>query len=348
MKALWWKFLALAILLYAAVRSLITPLNPCILDVGTGTVSPGTQVVDVIGYRTAFDHESAQVMALASGVVQGDTVEYWLQATQVVATDPAHCKATFEIPAQLPDTVLDLYANTDVDGTLYLPNALRLEGHAFGIPEAPSAKIQVQNNEPETLGFPFQVVLYETIRNLCWHVPMWFTMFLLMIISFTNSLQYLLKGKRDFDLRAKGAVDAGLAFCLLGLVTGSVWARFTWGDWWVNDPQLNGAMVTFMIYVAYVVLRNSIDDEEKRARIAAVYNIFAFAMLVVLLMILPRFTESLHPGKGSSPAFSKYDLDDTLRWVFYPAVVGWMMVSVWLYNLNVRTERVRLKLEERV
>lgn len=347
MKSLWWKFLALAILVYAAVRSLLTPLNPCILDVGTGTVSPGEQVVDVIGYRTHFQDTSVQFMLLASGVVEGDTVEHWLVSRKVTATDGDHAQVAFTIPQQLPDTVLDLYANTDLDGTLYLPNALRLENFTAGMPLVASAEIQVERNEPAELGFPFQVVLFETIRNLCWHVPMWFTMFLLMIIAVVNSIQYLIGGKVNSDLRAKGAVDVGLMFCLLGLITGSFWARFTWGDWWVDDPQLNGAMVTFMIYVAYAVLRASIDDPDKRARIAAVYNIFAFAMLVVLLMVLPRFTESLHPGKGSSPAFSQYDLDDTLRWVFYPAVIGWMLVSVWLYNLNVRLDRVRLTIEER-
>jgi heme exporter protein C len=141
------------------------------------------------------------------------------------------------------------------------------------------------------------------------------------------------------------AVIVGLVFCILGLVTGSIWARFTWGAWWLNDPQLNGAMATFLIYAAYMVLRKSIPEENKRGRIAAVYNIFAFVMLVVLLMILPKFTESLHPGKGGTPAFSSYDLDSSLRLVFYPAVIGWIIVGYWMYKIRLRYVQLLRKVD---
>lgn len=347
MRSIGWKIAAFALLLYAAVRSLLTPLNPCVIDVNRGVLSPGEQLVEVIGYRTDFTTEDQQAMLRSRGVLGADTVEHWICGETLPGATATHAQVRFQIPANLPDTVLDLYVNNRTDGTTYLPNAFRLEGFVAGRPTAASCDIEVARNNPETLGFPFQTILYESIRNLCWHVPMWFTMFLLMLISAVNALGYLMRGEQRFDDRSAEGVNVGLLFCLLGLITGSFWARFTWGDWWVDDPQLNGAMVTFMIYVAYVILRNSIDDDQKRARIAAVYNLFAVVMLVVLLMILPRFTESLHPGKSGNPAFSQYDLDDTLRWVFYPAVLGWMLLSLWMFNLRVRMVRVARQLENR-
>lgn len=104
-----------------------------------------------------------------------------------------------------------------------------------------------------------------------------------------------------------------MVFGILGLLTGMVWAKYTWGAWWVNDVQLNGVAGTMLVYAAYFLLRGSMDDEQKRARISAVYNIFAFAMMVVFIIILPRMTDSLHPGKGGNPGFSSYDLDHRLR-----------------------------------
>lgn len=83
-----------------------------------------------------------------------------------------------------------------------------------------------------------------------------------------------------------------------------------------------------------------------RERLSAVYNLFGFALLVVLLMVLPRFTESLHPGKGGNPAFSSYDLDSALRAAFYPAVVGWMILGTWMYAVALRIENLQARLDE--
>ena len=83
---------------------------------------------------------------------------------------------------------------------------------------------------------------------------------------------------------------------MLGLVTGAIWANFTWGAPWSNDPKQIGVAIGLLIYLAYLVLRNSLLDIDKRARIAAVYNIFAYFIYLPLIMILPRMVESLHPG----------------------------------------------------
>ena len=187
----------------------------------------------------------------------------------------------------------------------------------------------------------------ESIRNLMLHVPMWFTMFLLMGISFAQSIRTLrLGGDPDRDLRAVASVKVGLWFGVLGLLTGSLWARFTWGAWWVDDPQLNGAFVTVMVYAGYLVLRGSVQDAKLRSRLSAVYNLFGFCLLVVLLMVLPRFTESLHPGKGGNPAFSSYDLDSALRAAFYPAVLGWMILGTWMYSLQLNMERLTQRIAD--
>jgi heme exporter protein C len=101
-------------------------------------------------------------------------------------------------------------------------------------------------------------------------------------------------------------------------------------------------MIVFIVYAAYVLLRNSIEDEQKRARLSAVFNIFAFILMILLLMVMPRMVDtSLHPGKSGNPAFSKYDLDSSLRSVFYPAVLGWAMLGYWIYTIQKKFELLK-------
>lgn len=191
---------------------------------------------------------------------------------------------------------------------------------------------------------PAQPILHETIRNLYFHVPMWFGMMTILFVSLWHSIKYLGNGDIQSDIIATQAAHTGMLLGALGLATGSVWAKYTWGAWWVSDTKLNGAAITMLIYLAYFVLRGSIEEEQKKARIAAVYNIFAYVMLIVFLMILPRMSDSLHPGNGGNPGFNNYDLDSTMRTVFYPAVLGWILLGVWIMTLKIRIEKLKRKI----
>jgi heme exporter protein C len=190
-------------------------------------------------------------------------------------------------------------------------------------------------------------ILNETIRNVYYHVPIWFAMLFMMSVSVVYSIMTLAKNELRHDARATSAALTGLFFSLPGIVTGSLWAKYTWGTWWTfQDPKLNGVAISILIYLAYFILRSSVDDEVKRSRISAVYNVFAYVMMMVFIMVLPRMTDSLHPGNGGNPAFGKYDLDDNMRMVFYPAVVGWILFSYWLYDLRNRVETIKRRIDE--
>ena len=191
-------------------------------------------------------------------------------------------------------------------------------------------------------------ILNESIRNLYYHVTMWFAMMILMTVSLVYSIKNLSSGKWQDDLKAKQFAEAGLVLGLLGIFTGMIWANFTWGAPWVNDPKLNGAAITILIYLAYMILRNAIDEQQKRAKLAAVYSIFAYTMLIVFLLILPRMTASLHPGNGGNPGFSSYDLDSGMRMVFYPAIIGWTLLGVWFANIRIRIGAIEAHLEEEI
>ena len=188
--------------------------------------------------------------------------------------------------------------------------------------------------------------LYETSRNLFFHVPMWFSQLILITVSLVNSVLYLKSNRIETDIYAEEFARTGIIFGILGLITGSIWATYTWGSPWSNDPKQLGAAIALLIYMAYFVLRNSITDLDKRGRIAAVYNIFAYFIYVPMIMVLPRLVESLHPGgKGveGNPGLSGQDLDPAMRMVFWPAVIGWTLLGVWITTLWFRIKLLEEK-----
>lgn len=197
------------------------------------------------------------------------------------------------------------------------------------------------------LPVPQLPILEQTIRNLYYHVPMWFGMLALLGTSAYHGYKYLQGKDLHSDIRSEAYATTGMWFGCMGLVTGMIWAKFTWGDWWTNDPKLNSAAIGMLMYAAYFVLRGSLEDEEKRARISAVYNLFSLPVFVVLIFVLPRLTSSLHPGNGGNPGFNTYDLDSRLRMVFYPAVLGWMMLGFWMAQIRVRIHLLHEKIENR-
>lgn len=196
-------------------------------------------------------------------------------------------------------------------------------------------------------GFLFKVparfILNESIRNVYFHVPAWFAMLALFSISVYYSIKYLRTGNEQFDLVAVESINTGIFFYVLGLVTGMLWAKYVWGEAWSGDPKQNSAAIAFLIYCAYLVLRSSVEEEQKRAKISAIYNIFAYPIMIVLLFILPRLTDSLHPGNGGNPVFGKYDMDNQMRMVFWPACIGWILIGVWVATIRYRIRSLENK-----
>ena len=194
---------------------------------------------------------------------------------------------------------------------------------------------------------PRREILNESIRNVYFHVPMWFSMIAVLTASAYFSVRYLQKSQIEDDEKAVEYANVAILLGVLGCLTGSLWASVTWGDFWPNDPKLNSVAVGMLMYFAYSILRGSFEDEQKRGRISAVYNIFAFAVFIPLIFILPRLTDSLHPGNGGNPAFSDYDMNSQMRRVFYPSVIGVSLLAFWIAELRIRIRKVARVLSEK-
>lgn len=346
MKKHWWKALAVLILLYTFFMGLLVPLKPGLIDVEPAIIEAGKPVTfSVKGYNTNFLSEKSSLQAW---LVRRDGK--LIKPLQTDIADETTMQLNFEVPAfgeqeQLLDT-LQLVIDNPLDGHFQSLVFRRQSEGAAGA--ALWQEQQVSLHEKKAFTYPFLVNVYESIRNLFYHVPMWFAMFIMAIASAVVSGLYLSSHDPRRDQQALALAKIVMLFGALGLITGAIWARNTWGDYWSNDPKQVYTAIGLLIYGAYFVLRASFEDPDKKGRIAAVYNIFAFATLVPLLYILPKLSpDSQHPGTGSNIAFGEQDLDNTMRTVFYPAIIGWTLMGVWMAQLAFRAEMLRKRLLER-
>jgi len=344
-----YKMAAVAILLYVFIAGMLVPLKPGISSVTPQRADAGKSVtMEIKGYNTSFSSGEEEARAWLKLNDQ-----HALIASSVEITSDREMNATFQLPQMFPVdskvTDLALVVDHPTDGAIVLPSALVITQSTANREQAlgqwPNAEI-TNLHERAGMTFPFRRILDETIRNTYFHVPMWFGMIILFAISMYHSWRHLSTQSILADMRAVAYAEVGVVFGILGLVTGALWAKYTWGSYWSFDIKQNMSAVAMLIYVAYFILRQSFEDEQKQARIGAVYNIFAFAALIPLLFVIPRMTASLHPGNGGNPGFGGEDLDNTMRMVFYPAIIGWTMLGIWISSLAVRKKRLEQYLND--
>ncbi len=351
MKLAWWKWLAVALMFYVLLAGMLIPLKTGIQAVSPQTLvlgQPNTLLIE--GYNSGFADKAAPKvwLKLSSEVVEQELA---IAATSVKVLGPQELKATFSVPAGLPPGLRDAYASLIVDspgdGAFVMPSAIAIT--KAGVPSAAFATAWATPigafSASEGLTFPYRALLGETIRNQYFHVSLWFALMLLMGAAAWQAFKYLRTSNPEADRRSEALTRVGLLFGLLGLVTGMVWANYTWGKPWSGDVKQNMTAIALLIYLAYFVLRASLPSIEAARRAGAAYNLFAFAMLIPLLYVIPRMRESLHPGAGGNPGFGGEDLDSTMRMVFYPGIIGFTLLGLWLAQLWWRSSRIAERLE---
>jgi len=342
MKKNWWKYLASVLVLYAIVAGISRPLNPGILQVNPAALEAGqTYDLAIATYNTHFQ-AGDQVDAF---IKINDT--FGIQSQTVIVLASNELKASFDIPVKLPSILqrerYSIILSANGIGTFIRPSAVSIVQKEIDIDGAIAAwpvNSFGKFKKADRAQFPFRAILYESLRNLFYHVPMWFGMTFLLFGSLISAVIYLISKNIKRDTIAASMIKVAVLYGILGCATGAIWARGTWGTWWTfQEIKLNVSAATLLIYFAYFLLRAAIDDEILRAKISAVYSIIGFVAAVFLLFVLPRMVgDSLHPGNGGNPGFGGEDLDSTLRTVFYPAVIGWTLLGFWLAQLSYRSE----------
>lgn len=340
----WWKILGAILTIYVLIAGFQIPLKPGIMDYSNTKAYLGTNyTVDIESYNTFLTKSETNVWLL----LPDDNL---IKASEVDVKDDNHVSATLPIPSDIEFSGDNLRATIVVDnehdGFFIYPEAVRIRR-----PEMPSPiNIKAQYHELAVLKsvndfkFPFRGVVHETIRNTYFHVAIWMSMFLILLVSCYHSIMYLIRKDLNHDTRSASLTTTALVFGIAGIATGSMWAKYTWGDWWTDDVKLNMTAIALLIYFAYWILRASISDVDNRARLSSVFNLFSFACLMILVMVIPRLSEdSLHPGNGGNPAFAGEDLDNTMRAVFYPAIMAYALIGFWISQIIYRFENLKNK-----
>ncbi len=190
--------------------------------------------------------------------------------------------------------------------------------------------------------YPVIPGLGEKARILFFHVPLAWTAVVGFIVSVYYAIRYLRSKEIDHDIRSSAAAGLGLLFCSLTTLTGAIWAKFSWGSFWNWDPRETSIFVLLLIYGAYFALRSSIQEDEKRATLAAVYAIIAGVTMPFLMFVMPRIIASLHPDPIINTQ-GKVSMNGTMLTVFLSSLAGFTGLFFWMYSLKVRLARLEFK-----
>lgn len=177
------------------------------------------------------------------------------------------------------------------------------------------------------------------------HMPSFFGAFTAFGLTVAGGALYLARGSEKWDRIALAGVEVGLAFSLINLLTGSIWARPIWNTWWTWDPRLTSAAVMCLTYAAYLMLRAGIDDRGRRRAFMSVYGILAFVTVLITLFIIRVVPETIHPViVGASPQNAQGGFEATSGVVtaLIPSLIFWLT----LLPITLMWHRVRL--EERL
>ena len=178
----------------------------------------------------------------------------------------------------------------------------------------------------------------ETSRILFFHVPQAWVATLSFLISMIASAVYLAKRRVKADYLAQSAAELGFLFCILATITGSIFAKTTWGSFWNWDPRQTSIVILLMIYGAYFAVRSAVNDPDRRRVFAGVYSILAFVTVPFLVFVVPRITTSLHPENTMNPAHPGMD-PKTLK-VFLGSLFAYTGLFVWMLRLKIRVLRI--------
>lgn len=193
---------------------------------------------------------------------------------------------------------------------------------------------------------PTEAVMGDVQRVFYFHVAAGWVGMLSFMVAAVAGIVYLATGRRNWDIVGLASIEIGIAFAFINIVTGAIWARPIWNTWWTWDPRLTTATVMELIYAAYLMLRQGIEDPDRRARFGAVYAIIGF-LSVPLTFFSARLFRTIHPvviGSNDPSAQGTFDMT--------PKMLQTFLFSLFVFSVlfaDLLWHRIRLgRLSERV
>ncbi|MCD6161150.1 MAG: cytochrome c biogenesis protein CcsA [candidate division Zixibacteria bacterium] len=186
----------------------------------------------------------------------------------------------------------------------------------------------------------------EIYRIFYFHVPIALVTFFAYGFTMFQAIMYLRKKELAYDYKSVSAASLGTVFCILATLSGSVFAKYTWGSFWNWDPRETSIAVLLLIYLAYFSLRSAISDPVRKANLSAVYSILGFIAAVFTMFIWPRITLGLHPGSPGDSASGAFIVMSAKTWlVFGPSILAFLLLYIWIYSISSKIKALERRLD---
>jgi heme exporter protein C len=195
---------------------------------------------------------------------------------------------------------------------------------------------------------PEERVMGEVQRIFYFHVPSAMMSFLAFFVTLVAGVVYLINRQSRWDEVAVASVEVGLVFTVSAMVSGSIWARPIWNTWWTWDPRLTTYTIMALIYIAYLMLRQGLEDPDRRARFAAIYGIVGFISVPITFMSI-RWWRTIHPvviGTGSSAAQGGFDMTPRMTTTLIFSFVAFTVLYFALLFNRLRLSRLEARVDQ--
>jgi heme exporter protein C len=195
---------------------------------------------------------------------------------------------------------------------------------------------------------PREIVMGEVQRVFYYHASTGWVGMGALILAALASVIYLIRPHKRWDIFAVAAVEIGLVYSFLNIATGSIWARPAWNTWWTWDPRLVTATIMELVFIAYILLRQGIEDPERRARFGAIYAILG-SLSVPLSFFSIRIWRTLHPvviGSGDPSAQGSFDMTGTMVVTLLTTLLAFTVFGITLIWHRVRLGQLADKVEQ--
>lgn len=181
-------------------------------------------------------------------------------------------------------------------------------------------------------------------RIFFFHLPAWFTCFTAYFLAGAASVAYLVKKNPKYDAFAVASVEIGVVFTVIGLVTGTIWARIIWGIWWTWDARLTWALICLLVYLGYLMLRRAIDDPTTRAKNSSVLCIFAFTSVVITYKAIDWW-RTQHPGAVLSFRTGGGKIDPAMEAMLFQNWLAFLLLAAVFLAVRMRQEVVQREID---
>ena len=195
---------------------------------------------------------------------------------------------------------------------------------------------------------PLEAIMGQVQRVFYFHVSVGWVGMLGFLVAAIAGVAYLVKKTRKWDIVGVAAVEIGMVFAIVNILTGMIWARPIWNTWWTWDPRLTTATIMVLIYAAYFMLRSGIEDPDKRARFGAVYAIIGF-ISVPLTFFSARLFRTIHPvviGTNQPGATGAFDMSPHMMQTFMFALFTFSFVFADLLWHRIRLGKLADQVEQ--